>query len=343
MRFKMSLPHLTFKELLFQIVPNIIVFIFFAFDRRIPGIEPHQFFFYLNYAVAGLIINYVLLPRFLYKNRYWQFAIFILLIIALIIFVEEAFLEQIFYPETRGKGFLGVFYNLINTIPTLTILVGFKFAWDALNKQREVLELRNSVKESELQYLKSQINPHFLFNNMNNLYSYAVEQSPKAPELILELSSVLRYMLYECKAQFVPLKKEIAHLKHYINLSELQIEGRGTVTVEISNNLSNYNIAPLILSVFVENAFKHSASSQTENIKIEVKAEVDENGLLKFTCNNTYLTQSNTDNLDRGIGLENVKKRLELIYPNSHNLKTNSKNNIYKVNLSIDLSKTQSR
>ena len=175
------------------------------------------------------------------------------------------------------------------------------------------------------------------------MYSYTVEQSPKAPELILELSSVLRYMLYECKAQFVPLKKEIEHLKHYINLSELQIEGRGTVTVEIDDVLSNYNIAPLILSVFVENAFKHSASSQTENIKIEVKAEVDESGLLKFTCNNTYLTQSNTDNLDSGIGLENVKKRLELIYPNSHNIKIDFKNNIYKVDLSIDLSKIQTR
>ncbi|GAB5399217.1 MAG: histidine kinase [Aureisphaera sp.] len=341
MKFKMVTPHLTLKELLFQIVLNIIVFVFFAFDRRIPGIEPHQFFFYLNYAVAGLIINYVLLPHFLYKNRYWKFAIFTLVVIALVIFIEEAFLEQVFYPETRGKRFLGVFYNLLSTMPTITILVGFKFAWDALNKQQEVLELRNSVKESELQYLKSQINPHFLFNNMNNLYSSAVEQSPKTPELILELSSVLRYMLYECKAQFVPLKKEIEHLKHYINLSEMQIEGRGNVDVEIDPIQFNYRIAPLILSVFVENAFKHSASSQTENIRIEVKTNVDENGLLKFTCSNTYLPHSNTESLDSGIGLENVKKRLDLIYPNSHYLEINIEKNLYKVDLTIDLSKTQ--
>src|SRR5690606_4936426 len=158
------------------------------------------------------------------------------------------------------------------------------------------------------QYLKSQINPHFLFNNMNNLYAYAVEQSPQTPEIILELSSVLRYMLYECTASYVPLKKEIEHLENYINLSKLQIEGRGHVNVDIGTIPSVYCIAPLIISVFVENAFKHSASSQTSNISIEVKVDIDAHGILQFNCNNTYLAQSNTQNLDAGIGLKNVKK-----------------------------------
>lgn len=341
MKPNISTAQLPMKELLFQVVLNSIVFVFFAFDRRIPGIEAHQFFFYLNYAIAGLIINYFLLPRYLYKNRYWEFAIYTLVLIAIVIFVEEAFLEQLYYPDTRGKKFLGVFYNLLSTMPTITILVGFKFAWDALTKQREVLELRNSVKESELQFLKSQINPHFLFNHMNNLYSYAVEQSPKTPDLILELSSVLRYMLYECKARFVPLKKEIEHLEHFINLSKLQIEGRGEVNVEIGSIPLNYSIAPLILTVFVENAFKHSSSSQTDDISIDVKAHVDEKGRLNFRCKNSYLTQSNIESLDSGIGLENVRKRLELIYPNSHNLEIKANENLYSVNLVVDLSNTQ--
>lgn len=339
----MSTLNVPLQELLFQIVLNILVFIFFAFDRRIPGIEAHQLLFYLNYAIAGLIINYVLLPRYLYKSRYLLFTVFMLLIVALVIYVEEFVLEQIFYPDTRGRGFLGVFYNLLSTMPTITILVGFKFAWDALKKQREVLELRNSVKESELQYLKSQINPHFLFNNMNNLYAYAVEQSTKTPELILELSSVLRYMLYECKAQYVPLHKEIEHLENYINLSQLQIEGRGNVFVNIGAIPSNYDIAPLILTVFVENAFKHSTSSQTENIKIKIDVNVNENGRLYFLCENTYLTQTNTESLDSGIGLENVKKRLELMYPNSHSLNILTKYDQYHIDLRIDLAKTQKR
>ncbi|MGC1632445.1 MAG: histidine kinase, partial [Gelidibacter sp.] len=320
---------------------NITVFVFFAFDRRLPGIEPYKVFFYLNYAIAALIINYVLLPRFLYQNRYWEFAVYTFVVAIIVIFVEEAFLEQIFYPDTRGRKFSSVFVTLLSTMPTITILVGFKFAWDALKKQREVLALRSSIKESELQFLKSQINPHFLFNNMNNLYSYAVEQSPKTPEIILELSSVLRYMLYECTASYVPLKKEIEHLENYINLSKLQIEGRGYVNVEIGTIPSVLHIAPLIITVFVENAFKHSASSQTDNISIEVKVRIDDEAVLHFMCQNTYLTQSNTQNLDEGIGLENVKKRLHLIYPNSHKLNIISKNDLYKVDLTIDLNKTR--
>ncbi len=337
MNLKMILSNFKVKELFFQLVLHVVVFIFFAFDRRLPGIEPHQFFFFLNYAIAGLVMNYILLPSYLYKSNYWSFLIYTLVVIALVIFVEEAILEQLFYPDTRGRKFLGVFYNLLSTMPTLTILVGFKFAWDALNKQREVMELRNSVKESELQFLKSQINPHFLFNNMNNLYSYAVEKSSKTPKLILELSSVLRYMLYECKAQFVPLQKEIEHLNNYINLSKLQIEGRGQVNVNTANMSSQYQIAPLILSVFIENAFKHSASSQSENILIDITVTLDDNGKLSFLCENTFLKQSNTDSLDQGIGLENVKKRLNLIYPDSHELDIRIDKGLYLVKLMISL------
>ncbi len=331
--------HLPFNELLFQVMLNILVFIFFAFDRRIPGIDFMQIYFYVNYAIAAFVINYFLLPRFLYNNRYWEFIVYATVVVAFVIFIEEAFLEQIFYPDTRGKKFLGIFYNLLSTMPTLTILVGFKFAWDAIIKQRELQQLKSLIKESELQFLKSQINPHFLFNNLNNLYANAVEQSPATPKIILELSSVLRYMLYECKAEYVPLKKEIEHLENYINLSELQIEGRGQVHVEIGNIPSTYHIAPLILSVFIENAFKHSVSSQTDHIDITIKVKVDDDGKLHFHCNNTYLEQSNTESLDHGIGLDNVRKRLELIYPHSHNLKIDTSDGHYDVELSIDLTK----
>ncbi|MCA0153215.1 sensor histidine kinase [Winogradskyella vincentii] len=341
MKSNINTPPFNLKELFFQIALNIIVFIFFAFDRRLPGIEAHQILFYLNFAIAALIINYVLLPKFLYKNRYWHFALYSLIVIAIVIVTEEAVLEQIYYPETRGRRFLGIFYNLLSSLPTITILVGFKFAWDALIKQREVHELKNYAKESELQYLKSQINPHFLFNNINNLYAYAVEQSPKTPDLILELSSVLRYMLYDCKARFVPLNKEIEHLKNYINLSTLQIEGRGKVNITIGNIPENYNIAPLVLTVFIENAFKHSASSQTERISINSDINVSDNGILNFTCINSYQSETNVNKLDQGIGLENVKKRLDLMYPKSHKLKISDDNEYFKVQLTLDLNKTK--
>ncbi|MHA7058288.1 sensor histidine kinase [Aquimarina sp. M1] len=329
------------KEIWFQVILHIVVFIFYSFDRRNPEIQPYQYVFFLNFVIAGLIINYVLLPKFLYPGAYLKFSLYVTLIVVWVIFVEEAILEKIYFPDTRGTRFLGIGYNLMSTLPTLSVLAGFKFGWDALVKQREVKELKDSVKESELQFLKSQINPHFLFNNMNNLYSYAIEKSPRTPELILELSGVLRYMLYECKAKYVLLSKEVEQLGNFINLGRLQIEGRGKVTLLKNIEQSNFRIAPLILVVFIENALKHGSSSQTSDIIIEVDIKVTEDGLLYFKCSNTYKMQTNTNNLDSGIGLENVKKRLAIIYPKAHMLHIKTDNKTYDVELTIDLKKSQ--
>ena len=331
--------NLTVKEVIFQVLLHSIVFAFYAFDRRIPGIVPHYIFFFSSYIIAGIFVNYVILPKYFYSGKYLSFGLGVLIAVCFIIIMEEAVWEQIFYPETRGKRFLGVFFNLLSTLPTLTILVGFKFAWDALVKQQENKELRNSVKESELQFLKSQINPHFLFNNLNNLYAFAIEKSEKTPELILELSAVLRYMLYDCKAKYVPLKNEIEQLENYINLSRLQIEGRGKVTFKVDYTASNYVIAPLILTVFIENAFKHSASSQTSNIHIDVSLSVNDNGMLRFICHNTFSEETNTQSLSKGIGLKNVQKRLDLLYPNSHTLSLSNREQWFEVFLNIDLTR----
>ncbi len=138
---------ISLRELIFIVLLNSLVFIFYAFDKRLPGFEWHQILFFLNFAIAGLVINYVLLPLFLYKGKYVKFAIYTALVVAMVILIEEAMLEPIFYADTRGRRFSNLFYNLLNTLPTLTILAGFKFAWDALKKQKEVQQLKNSVKE----------------------------------------------------------------------------------------------------------------------------------------------------------------------------------------------------
>lgn len=328
------------KELVFQVVLLVLVFAFYSFDRNKPQIEISQIAFFANYALATFVINYFLLPKYFYKKQYIHFFVGVVIIVAAVIFIEEAVIERIYYPDTRGKSFPGVIYSLIDVLPVIVILSGFKFAWDALGKQREVDDLKDAVKESELQFLKTQINPHFLFNNLNNLYSYAIEQSPKTPEIILELSGVLRYMLYECKEKFVPLVKEVAQIENFMNLNEMQIEERGEVTFTSNNIKPGYQIAPLILLVFIENAFKHSTASQSENIKIKVSVDLKPNGTLAFNCLNSYQPQSNTDSLAKGIGLENVNKRLALIYPDAHQLSIRKDNNEFSVTLSIDLNKS---
>ena len=304
---------ISYKELIFRIILNIVVFIFYSFDKRNPEIDFHELAFYLNYAFVALVINYLLLPRFYYKKKYIPFSIFLLILTAISIITEEFVLEQIYFPDTRGQKFSGIFYTLVGGMPVITILSGFKFAWDALLKQREVDNLKATIEESELQFLKSQINPHFLFNNLNNLYAYAIERSPKTPNIILELSSVLRYMLYECREKYVSLVKEVESIENYIRLNELQIEDRGKVKFTKQNIKEGYKIAPLILIVFIENAHKHSTASLTKDIFVDVNIQLTESGTLKFTCRNTYQSQSNTESLSKGIGLENVQKRLQLL------------------------------
>lgn len=325
------------KEVIFQVILHVILFLFFSFDRNQPQIQEYKIVVFLNYAVTAFIINYVLLPKFFYTKKYVLFFGYVTVVVACLIAVEELVLERIYYPNTKGKHFPGIVYSLLDVMPVITILAGFKFAWDASLKQKEVEELQTSVKESELQFLKSQINPHFLFNNLNNMYSHAIEQSPKTPSIILELSSVLRYMLYDCKENFVALRKEIEHLKNFTQLNELQIEDRGEVTFQSEQIPNGYLIAPLILTVFIENAFKHSTASQSEDIFINIKINVTPSGELDFECKNSYLADTNTEKLTNGIGLQNVKKRLKLLYPNAHKLDINDTDNSYSVHLKMKL------
>lgn len=323
-------------ELAFQLFFHLLVFVFYAIDWSSPAIEPFEIVFFFNYALMAFVVNYALLPRFLYPKKYGQFIIGLLVLLGISIVIEEFVLEMIYFPDTRGKIFSGFFFTLLDILPVSVALVGVKFAWDALLKQQEVEELQAAIKESELHYLKSQINPHFLFNNMNNLYAHAIEQSPKTPEIILELSSVLRYMLYDCKSEYVPLEKEVEHLEHFVNISALQIEERGKVHFSATTN-QGYCIAPLILVVFVENAFKHSTASQADEIVIDISIQVDTGGKLELVCTNSFEQQSNTNDLSSGIGLENVKKRLQLLYSNAHQLDIEVKENHYKVVLSLEL------
>lgn len=326
------------KEILFQVVFHLVVFVFYAFDRDQPGIEPYKYANFLNYAFTAAIINYVCLPIFYKRKNALVFAGLVALCVLASALVEEFILEKIFFTGQRADT-IKLIWAFIDIIPVVAILSGVKLGWDALMKQKEVDKLEEVVKESELQFLRSQINPHFLFNNLNNLYSYALEGSAKTPEIILELSGLLRYMLYECKEKYVSLAKEIEQLRNFVNLNELQIEERGIVNFNVDVSDKSNKIAPLIMIVFVENAFKHSQSSQSSDIEIDINISLQDDEMLHFTCINTYSDITNNANLAHGIGLENVKKRLELVYPDAYELKFDDNNGKYAVDLLIDLNK----
>ena len=325
------------KELLFQLVLIVIVFLFYSFDYNDPLIEGHEIVFFLTYVSAAMVVNYVLLDRFLYKKNYIGFFFWFFVLISIMIVIEEGVLEKIYYPDTRGKRIQNIFFNLLDVLPPIIILSGFKFAWDAVIKQKELDEIKLKAQEGELQLLKSQINPHFLFNNLNNLYAHAIENSSKTPEIILALSDFLRYTLYECKARYVSINKEIEQLENFIHLNEMHLEGRGKLSFSSDIKGAGFQIAPLLLMVFIENAFKHSTSSQSDSIEINIFLAVNNEGLLSFECRNSFQEQSNTENLSKGIGLKNVKKRLNLLYPKQHSLKTTCEKELFKVYLEIQL------
>lgn len=327
------------KQIIFQTVLILFLCFFYVFERRRDGFEflGYKLTYFLNYLIAAFIISYWILPKYYYTKKYTLLVTSIVLVLSLTLCIEEFLLERIYFADSRYLYF-DYFHALFDILPICFILVSFKFIWDVHEKSKEVEQLKNAVQKSELQFLKSQINPHFLFNNLNNLYSYALVNSAKTPEIILELSTVLRYMLYDCKEQYVPLKKEIDHLRNFINLNELQIEERGNIQFSSSHIPHQLKIAPLLLSVFVENAFKHSTASQSDNINIQVSIDVDESGKLLFYCKNSYLPDMNNQSLSKGIGLINVKKRLDILYKDRYELDINQESNEYIVRLAIKLS-----
>ena len=201
---------------------------------------------------------------------------------------------------------------------------------------------RQEEKNAQLKLLKAQLNPHFLFNTLNNLYGLSVIKSDKLPQLMLKLSDLLRYSLYDTKETFVPLEKEIQYLENYISLEEIRLEDQTTIEFAKSGNIADKSIAPMLLIVFVENAFKHLGALRNEKSKVSVDIQVDGTQLF-FKCINSIdtstsdLSEENLEKGKSGIGLENAKKRLNLIYPGKYQLDTTTENNQYSITLTLEV------
>lgn len=325
------------REYLFLGIFIALLIFLDIFDRNEPGLQWHKIVYKLNYIAAALAVNYYLLPRYFYTKKYGAFGFGFLMVLVAVVLIDEYIVEWLFYRNSTRYENVLFFITLIHSLPTILLIIGFKFGWDAILKQQKIDALKRLVAESELQFLNSQINPHFLFNNLNNLYAYALDGSPKTPEIILQLSSILRYMLYDCKDKTVLLSKELYNLNDYIQLNKLQMGDEAKVTYTVDGKPGTLRIVPLILLVFVENAFKHAPSSQLTDIQINISVKIL-NNTISFYCENNYSEHSNTDNLSKGIGLRNVRGRLDLSYRDKYRLDIETKNSWYKVFFKIDLS-----
>lgn len=238
-----------------------------------------------------------------------------------------------FFP--RGVLWM-ILSNVVSSTSLMLLLGGFiHLAYSFIKSQDEKRSLENAGLKAEIGQLKSQINPHFLFNTLNSIYSQAYHKSGKVDESILKLSDILRYVLYETSSDTILLEKDVHYLSNYIDLQRLRLPAKVRIDYEVTGNLDGLFIAPLLLITFIENAFKHGIS-YTQASKIFVHIDVVDK-TLTMLVRNPKVAKDTFDN--RGIGLKNARRRLELIYPDDYFLDIVDDDNFYVVNLKINLNR----
>lgn len=229
-------------------------------------------------------------------------------------------------------------YWLPFIILSMAIAMLIKLYWESITNQIQQANVTAAQSRSELNLLQSQLSPHFLFNTLNNLYGLSISQHEKIPTLLLKLSDLLRYSVYDAKELFVPLKNELAYINNYIDFEKIRIGDRLVLTTSIETvTTEEIEIAPMLLIVFIENAFKHSKNTIEDKIFIEITLKIWSDSIL-FSVKNSHTDTNNENNnlrTDSGLGLANATKRLELLYENKYDLKIENKEGFYSVMLQL--------
>jgi len=296
--------------------------------------------------ISIFYINYTLLIPLLVKEqkKYWIYISSILLLLIGMVLVKTVIatlhsdIILSYTSMTTGKK---AFLNTTQYALTAVFTSGFfivvssllKFAIDWFGNERVQRNLERERKDMELQFLKSQLNPHFLFNSLNNIYALAYKQSDKTADAILKLSEIMRYMIYESNDSWVSLSKEIEYVKSFIELQKLRFKDGAAVELQLNGEIDDQQIVPLILISFVENAFKHGVANDPKNpIRINIIANQK---ILHFSITNKK-NKANKD-LMGGVGLNNVERRLQLLYPERYKLNIVNSETQYTLELMLDL------
>jgi len=282
---------------------------------------------------------YVLMPRLFERRKYLYYGLALALAMmvagclsVLLRQVMAKYASSLFVPTSifNFSNVTGTVIERFYAVVFTTLLRVVKH-W-VQNQQREK-ERGKQMLEAELNFLKSQIQPHFFFNTLNNLYSLTLKKSDQAPEVVLKLSDLMSYMLYETNAPKVSLNKEIAYLENYIDLERLRFGNNLTVAFNIEGQTDGVYLPPLVLILFIENCFKHGARDTMNKMEVDICIKVEDNVLL-FKVKNP-VAEINTGKSVNGIGLKNARRRLQLLYGNSYTLEETKKEKEYIVVLKI--------
>lgn len=334
------------RRILVQI--GIWAFIFMGLPYIIMGGQMDERLFYrsLFMFIGALVIIpvnlKVLFPTFYFRQQPLRYLVAALILITSVSFVIVWFRLQINVPDfippsLKEKNSTDLFYFIGSFFPMLMVVLSsalYETSIFAAQSAQEAAQLKSEKLESELKFLKSQINPHFLFNSLNNIYTLTMLNPDAAGESVLKLSEMLRYLLYECDAEKIALGRELSYLKNYIALFSLKDDEPLNIKFDKTNVQEEVMIAPLLLIPFVENAFKHSQIEDLENGWIHIKLSND-NQQIRFEVKNSLPQNEFAKDKVGGIGLNNVKRQLELIYPNKHTLSIDKNKTEFKVVLVV--------
>jgi two-component system LytT family sensor kinase len=289
-------------------------------------------------AILIYTTNCLLIPQLLYKKRYWQFFFLYLAMTIGIGLLKLKIIMALVYPGLEPfANFKTRFYdNIIPVFLLVTAGAACRLIKDYLQSQRRLSEIAQEKAQTELKFLKSQINPHFLFNSLNAIYFLIYKQNTEARKTLLQFSDLLRYQLYDCNADTIAIETEVAYLQDYIRLQKLRKDTNYEVAVNIQSEIKGFQIVPLLLIPFIENAFKHISHHQNSKNFVHVELAKN-NGSFSFCVENSKENQLQKTLLPGGIGLINVKRRLELLYPDKHQLEIHNNDNTFKVQLELKI------
>ncbi len=292
-------------------------------------------------AAMVYITNYLLIPRMLYKKRYLAFVLLFLLMIftssVLKVYAGGAITNEPVSFSFSTDLKLKLYENVISDFFLVAAGAAFRLVFDYLKMQQRLAEVAKEKAETELNFLKSQINPHFLFNSLNAVYFLINKDNPDARAALHKFSEMLRYQLYEMNGDRIPIEKEITYLKDYVGLQQLRKDEKYSVQFNCSADVKGFSIAPLLLIPFVENAFKHLShyTDKMNFVKLDLAVIHNE---LHFTIENSREAGRAVTEKEGGIGLVNVKRRLELLYPGRHSLKIEETGDRFLVQLKLQTS-----
>ena len=333
------------QHTLFWGLSYFILYRLFAYSKEVTLTDLlYAFLFHFSIWIAVYINLLLLIPRLLKPQQYHLYIPLLgitLLFGAVINTWTFNYLSDWLFP-----GYYFISYYDFNEILqfilvylVITTLIKLSKGWFQLNeKERKISRLQREKLDAELKALKTQIDPHFLFNSLNNLYSLALDSDSRTPDVILKLAESMRYMLYECGDKFVPLEKELQYLKNYLELQQLRTDLKSKIRFEVKGEVRDQQVPPLLFIPFVENAFKHGIKGSNEaaytNIQFEIKPD-----LLRFKAENNKEEKSKTliKKTAGGIGLNNIKRRLEILYPNKHQLQIVDGIQHFSVDLKLEL------